>query len=195
MKHNLSEITDVIQNRRTIFPEQFSGRKVHVEMIEKVLSNAIWAPTHGNTQPWRFSVFMGNGLGKLSHFLGESYRDMTDEKSFIAGKFDKIISRPLQSSAVIGIGVAFDKNGRISKQDEIAAVSCAVQNMYLTCTAYGLGAFWSTPNFMDTAGINAFLELKEDDKCLGFFYIGYPDIPWPKGQRKPTEYVTTWITQ
>ena len=36
------------------------------------------------------------------------------------------------------------------------------------------------------------LELKEGEKCLGLFYMGYPAIDWPKGQRKPIEYVTKW---
>ena len=57
MRYNLSEITELIRNRRTIYPEQFSDRKVHLEQIELILNNAQWAPTHGNTQPWRFVVF------------------------------------------------------------------------------------------------------------------------------------------
>ena len=37
MKYNLSEITDVIKNRRTIYPTFFSSRKVHKEIVEKIL--------------------------------------------------------------------------------------------------------------------------------------------------------------
>ena len=58
MLFNLSEINELIRSRRTIYPEQFSDRKVHIEQIEVLLNNAQWAPTHGNTQPWRFKVFM-----------------------------------------------------------------------------------------------------------------------------------------
>ena len=45
---------------------------------------------------------------------------------------------------MIGLGMLRDPNGKISEQDEQLAVACAVQNMYLTCAAYGLGAFWAT---------------------------------------------------
>ena len=58
MKYNLSEITDLIKNRRTIYPEQYSDRKIHKEQIEVLLNNAIWAPSHGLTQPLAFKVFM-----------------------------------------------------------------------------------------------------------------------------------------
>ena len=37
------------------------------------------------------------------------------------------------------------------------------------------------------------VQIDDQDKCLGFFYIGYPEVEWPKGQRKPIEYVTEWI--
>jgi nitroreductase len=78
--------------------------------------------------------------------------------------------------------------------EEIQAVACAVQNMYLTCTAYGMGGFWSTPKLIYSQQMNQFLELSEKDKCLGLFYIGYPSVEWPSSHRKPLEYNAKWIT-
>ena len=72
MKYNLSEIIEVIKNRRTIYPENFTGRIVQKDVIEKLLSCAIWAPTHGKTQPWRFKVFQDSGRLLLSDQLGLS---------------------------------------------------------------------------------------------------------------------------
>ena len=69
MKFNLSEINDLFRSRRTIYPEEFSERVVHKEQIELILNNAQFAPTHGNTQPWRFHVFMKDGKNKLSSFF------------------------------------------------------------------------------------------------------------------------------
>ena len=62
MKYNLSEITAVIQDRRSIAPEDYSDRKVHREIIEDVLNNAKWAPTHGMVQPWRFKIFLNESV-------------------------------------------------------------------------------------------------------------------------------------
>jgi nitroreductase len=89
--------------------------------------------------------------------------------------------------------MARDPDGRILEIEEIEAVACAIQNMHLTCTAYGLGGFWSTPKAIYTQAMNSFLELDEQDKCLGLFYIGYPGVEWPKAHRKPLEYVTKWM--
>ena len=97
MRYNLSEITDLIKNRRTIYPEQFSDRKVHKEQIELLLNNAQWAPTNGNTQPWRFKVFTDAGLQKLSDFLGKTYLELTPKEDQNDMKLAKMITRPLTS--------------------------------------------------------------------------------------------------
>lgn len=195
MKYNLSEITELIRNRRTIFPEQYSSRKVHKEQIELIISNALWAPNHGNTQPWRFHVFTDGGLQKLSDFLGKTYLEVTPKELQNDMKLAKMVSRPLRSSVVIAVSMVKQPESKIMELEEIEAVACAVQNMYLTCTAYGLGGFWSTPKLIYANEMNGFLGLEAKDKCLGLFYIGYPDIEWPKAHRKPLEYVTKWISE
>lgn len=192
MKYNLSEITEVIKNRRTIYPEQYTERKIHKEIVEDVLNNAIWAPTHGKTQPWRFQVFMNESRNELSSFLSGLYAEQYQGEAFNEVKFNKLKNRPMQSPVVIAVTMTPDVNKKISEIEEVEAVACAIQNMYLTCTAYGIGGFWSTPKLMYTQEMNSFLELKEGEKCLGLFYMGYPAIDWPKGQRKPIEYVTKW---
>lgn len=195
MKYNLSEITELIRNRRTIFPEQYSSRKVHKEQIELIISNALWAPNHGNTQPWRFHVFTDGGLQKLSDFLGETYLKVTPKETQNDMKLAKLVSRPLRSSVVIAVSMTRQPESKIIELEEVEAVACAVQNMYLTCTAYGLGGFWATPKLIYNQEMNDFLGLGEQDKCLGLFYVGYPDIEWPKAHRKPLEYVTKWISE
>lgn len=192
MRYNLSEITDLIRNRRTVFPEQFSDRKVHKEQLELILNNAIWAPSHGLTQPWRFTVFADDALLDLSEELGRIYLAEIPAEKQNDAKLAKMVSRPKMASAVIAVCMERDTTGRISEMDELLATACAVQNMHLTCTAYGLGAFWSTPAVIHTGSMKRFLQLGEDDRCIGLFYIGYPALEWPKGQRKPIEYVTTW---
>ncbi|MGB1104780.1 MAG: nitroreductase family protein [Crocinitomicaceae bacterium] len=197
MKYNLSEITALIKDRRTIYPEQFSERKIHREQVEVLLNNAIWAPNHGSTQPWTFKVFLGDGLKHLSEFLSSHYKAITPAEEFGELKYNKLKNRPLISGAVIAVSLKRDPKSRIREIEEIEAVACAIQNMYLTCAAWGLGGFWSTPGVMYTPEMNEFLGNEGEDKCLGLFYVGYPkaDFEWPKGHRKPIEYFTEWVEE
>ncbi|MFT5822787.1 MAG: nitroreductase [Crocinitomix sp.] len=197
MKYNLSEISDLIRDRRTIYPEQFSDRKIHREQVEVLLNNAIWAPSHGLTQPWGFKVFIDEGRNRLSEFLSNHYTENTPAEEYKELKFNKMKNRPLMSGAIIAVSLKRDPESRIMELEEVEAVACAIQNMYLTCTAWGLGAFWSTPKMIYTPAMNTFLGLNEADKCLALFYVGYPkvDFEWPKGHRKPIEYFTEWVSE
>ena len=192
MKYNLSEISDVIKNRRTIYPEFYSSRKVHKEIVEKILNNAIWAPTHGKTQPWRFKVYMDDAKIKLGENLAAIYKNTTPSEKFIEAKFNKLIARPSLSSVAIAVCMTKDPTDKIIEMEEVEAVACAIQNMHLTATAYGISGFWSTPKIIYSSEMNEFLKIAPNDKCLGIFYLGYPANEWPRGQRKPIEYLTEW---
>jgi nitroreductase len=192
MKYSVSELSEIIRHRRTVFPKDYTDREVHRDIVERVLSNGTWAPNHGMTQPWRYHVFQGDARTRLSTFLGEEYTRTTSPEKFLQRKMDNLTQRPLSSSVVIALGMARDPNGKISELEEMLAVACGVQNMHLTCAAYGLGGFWSTGGAITGEGMRQFLGMGEKDKCLGLFYIGYPSIEWPVGYRKPLDHFVSW---
>ena len=192
MKYNLSEITEIIKNRRTIYPQFYSSRKVHKEIIEHLLQNATWAPTHGMTQPWRFKVFTEESRKTLSDTLSMLYKELTPIENFREDKLAKMQARPFQASAAIVAYMKRGDNPKIPEIEEISSVACAIQNLCLTATAYGIGSFWSTPKIIYTKEMNDFLKISDEDKCMGIIYLGYPNDEWPKGQRKPIEYLTEW---
>jgi len=195
MRHNLSDTTALLRDRRSVSPEKYSTRKVHREIVEQALTNAIWAPTHGMTQPWRFKAYVGEGMKQIGPQLAQWYRAVAGER-FSESKYAKLVARGERVTAMVIMAVVPDPNGRISIEDERMAVACAAQNMYLTCTAHGIGGFWSTPSYIKLPEVRAFAGLSEDAEVLGFFYMGYPEGgEWPKSHRKPLEYVTDWITE
>jgi nitroreductase len=195
MKYNLSEINDLIRDRRTIAPEHFSARQIHKEQVELLLNNAIWAPTHGKTQPWTFTVFMNEGKVKLSDFLINDYETNTHQDLQLVAKKERLKQRPLLASVAIVVSMKRQETEKIEEIEEIEAVAAAIQNILLTATACGFASFWSTPKVIYSDAMNQFLKLEAKDKCLGIIYLGYPENEWPKGQRKPIEYCTEWITQ
>ena len=84
-----------------------------------------------------------------------------------------------------------DPEERVPEWEEIAAVACAVQNMWLSCTAYGIGSYWSTPGTIEDVG--DFLQLAEEEYCIGFFYMGYYDSEVPASPRTPIEEKVVWM--
>lgn len=192
MRHNISEILNIIKDRRTIKPETFSNREVHIEILEKMIDAARWAPNHALTQPWRFQVFRKNGLQTLAKFHTNTFNIMSPEEVKLKN-IELIQKRISSASAVISIAMKRQDTEKIPEIEEIEAVACAVQNMCLAATAYGIGTYWSTGGLVYSQEMKIFLELEEKDRCLGLLYIGYPAIEWPHGQRRPSEYYSKWI--
>jgi nitroreductase len=193
MKYNTEEFNHLVRHRRSVFPKQFDpNTKVDDAIIEQVVENATWAPTHGKTEPWKFIVYTGEGLKKLADFQSELYKKTAGER-FKEMTYMNLQSNPLKASHVIAICMKRDPSKKFPEVEEIAAVACAVQNIYLTIAAYGLGGYWTTGGITYNERAKPFFELGEDDKLLGFFYIGKIAIPSPDAVRKPVEEKVVWV--
>ncbi len=195
MKYDLSEITDVIKDRRTIHPENFSEREVQQDMVKQILTNALWAPTHKRTQPWRFKVYSGAGKSKLIELTESLYKDFAGAGKVNPVKVNKLKDRITRTSVIVALVMERTVDENIPEIEEIEAVACAAQNMMLTATAYGLGSFWSSPKFLYAETAPEKFGFKKADKIMGLLYFGYPKGDWPKSHRKPLEYVTEWVNE
>lgn len=186
-------VNELIRSRRSIYTNMFSGEPVDNGIIEEMLENANWAPSHRLTNPWRFGVFHGNGLKKLSKFQGELYRQRSGA-DFDEVKFKKMVDKPLECSHVIAIGMQRDEKERVPEIEEVCAVACAVQNMWITASAHKIGCYWSTGGVTFYEEAKSFFGLGENDKLLGFLYIGMLRTDnWPQGKRTPISEKVTWV--
>ena len=70
-------VRKVIRGRRSIFPQAYTDEEVSDGIINQMLENANYAPTHKLTQPWRFKVVRGKALDRLSGFMEQYYIDNT----------------------------------------------------------------------------------------------------------------------
>lgn len=193
-RYNTDEISKLIRNRRSIFPPQYSGEIVKKEIVEEMLENANWAPTHKLTEPWRFTVFSGEGLKKLADFQAETYKKVSMENdTFNATKYDKLLSKPLLASHIIAIGMKRDEKNLVPEIEEIEAVACAVQNMFLTATAHGIGCYWGSGGITYFEEAKAFFDLGPEDRLLGFMYLGIPKDVTPKSRRNPIKTKVRWV--
>jgi len=188
--NSIESINEVIRSRRSIFPPSYIEKEIPREIIATILENANFAPTHKLTEPWRFTVFTGSGLETLGTFMADAYKANTTAETFSEAKYEGTRSKSLKSAAVIAIIVELHPE-KIPEWEEVAAVACAVQNMWLTATANGIGAYWSSPSVTDS--LRTFLGLKENQKCIGFFYMGYHNAGELPARRTPVAEKVTWV--
>ena len=187
---------NTIQQRRSIFPKDFTGEIVPVHVVEECLAAANWAPTHGKTQPWRFTVIANNSEA-MARFA--SFRDAYMETTLDGDKLDKYRKKMLRKQKAmknttytifIMVKAVTTASGRRMKQwEEIAATAMAVQNFHLQLTCHwesGYGGYWSSGGaetyLKDSkeirqmlGAVNAAGEENDgvDDLVLGAFYVGH----------------------
>ncbi|MEO6330276.1 MAG: nitroreductase [Ginsengibacter sp.] len=182
------------RTRRSVFPDQFkAGEKIDDDIIKEILINATWAPNHGQSEPWQFTVFTGDGLKEFASLQSEMYRQEAKD-DFAEGKYLKLQQQPLKASHIIAIIMKRTAKKNIPEIEDIEAVACAVQNIYLSVAAYGLGGYWTTGGITYSENAKHALGLEKEDKLLGFFYIGHVAIPSPSAKRAPLEEKVKWIT-
>ena len=186
---------ELVRNRRSVFPDQLiPGKKANDEIIKEILVNATWAPNHGQQQPWQFTVFTGEGLKKLASFQSELYKQEAGDQ-FKEITYNKLLQNPLKASHIIAIGMKRTITKNIPEIEDIEAVACAVQNIYLSVAAYGLGGYWTTGGITYNEKAKYFFGLGEQDRLLGFFYIGHVAIPSTGATRLPVEQKVFWVKE
>ena len=168
-------VNNVIQQRRSVFPADYTGERVDDGIVRQMLENANCAPTHKITEPWRFMVFTGDGLKRLASYQSELYKKVTTaDGSFKEERYQNLLTKPSLSSHIIAVGMKRDQRKSVPEVEEIGAVFCAIENMYLTATAYGIGAYLSTGGITYFEESKSFFGLAKDDKLIGFFHVGIP---------------------
>ncbi|WP_373707845.1 nitroreductase [Kaistella sp.] len=161
-------LKNIIETRRSTFPKSYSTEEVKEEILTEILNSATFAPNHKRTKPWRLKVFRDEEKKQLGEKLADIYKQTTNPQSFLEKKYADISDKVSKSNVIITIGVNF--SGLLPEWEEIAATAMAVQNMYLTATAHEIGCYWSTPGMINH--LNEFLDLDENQKCIGLFYLG-----------------------
>lgn len=187
------DLFDAIRLRRSVKPEHLKPDPVDPGLIEKLLDAANWAPSHGKTEPWRFTVFTGEGRYDL---LEAICRGLAEDGQATLPDDDprrqKLTLKISTAPVAITISVAPDPSPKILDHEELASTAMAVQNMHLAARALGLAGFWSSGAKAFTPQVAELLGLEPPARCLGFFFVGYPKDEWPEGKRRPWQEKVQW---
>lgn len=187
------DIHDAIRLRRSLKPEQLRPDPVDRHLLEQLFEAANWAPSHGLTEPWRFIVFTGDARRGLAEAVvktmsPEGQPPLSLDDPAAKGTIEKMLRVPV----IVAIVCATSTNPKIVEHEEIASTAMAIQNLHLTARALGLGGYWSSGKKAFDPRMAEFLGLTPPARCLGFFYVGWPAVEWPLGQRRPAAEKVTW---
>jgi nitroreductase len=190
-------VSQIIRSRKSIYADSYTGGCISEIVLKEILINATWAPTHKMTEPWRFIVLSGSQLEKYGDYMADYYKHLYENlpnEERRSEKYNYLKEYPLKAACMIGVILSKSTNVNIPEWEELAAVSCAVQNMAISATSYQLGSYWATGGsaieYVKTFG------LKDHEQSLGLFFIGYPDdlALSVKKRRTSIDKKVSWFT-
>jgi nitroreductase len=187
-----------IAQRRSLGIARLDDREVDREILEQALIAADWAPSNGDTEPWRFQVYTGAARERLGEIFATAYREEAETAgTFKQETFDAQRERPLGAPVWIAIGMEPgrlpDGTLKMPIEDELMAVASAEQNLHLVLSAHGLVGMWHSKGMSVHPAVGRAIGFEEPARLLGFFFVGYPKVEWPEGERRPLEEKAKWI--
>ena len=190
------DVQALIRSRRSI--RRYTAQPVPAEVVERLLTAAVWAPSAHNRQPWRFVPITAAGIKqRLAQAMGDRLRAdrLADGDSVEAVEADAARSYARITGAPVVVAVSLTLADMDAYPDArrqqaeylmaVQSVAMAVQNLLLAAQAEGLGACWMcAPLFCSEAVIGA-LELPAEWQAQALVTLGYPNSAGKPATRRP----------
>ncbi|WP_068265467.1 5,6-dimethylbenzimidazole synthase [Janibacter limosus] len=170
----------VIAGRRDI--RRYRPDAVPEDLITSVLEAGHRAPSVGHSQPWRFIVVTDPTTRDRAAAMADRAR--VDQAAHLASeRAARMLDLKLEGlrEAPVGIVVACDRRtpatgvlGRATFPDaDMWSCATAIENMWLSARAHGLGMGWVT--LFDPDELADLLGLPDGVVTLGWLCLGWPD--------------------
>jgi nitroreductase len=181
-------IHDIIRQRRTV--HEYADRPLPEGLLARALETALSAPNHGLTEPWRF-VRVGPETRRLLIGIGVELATKSGREPLSALAQARLIKTVINPAELVVVSQVLDADASVREED-YAAVACAIQNLMLALWAEGVGSKWSTEDVMSHPRVYSALGLQPaEQRIVGLLWIGYAardDLPKAR-RRKSLSHV------
>lgn len=177
---DIAALDRILRARRDI--RRFRPDPVPEDVLTAILAAGHAAPSVGHSQPWRFIVVTDAALRERAAHLADRCR-LEQAAALTADRARRLLDLKLEGlrEAPVGVVVACDRRtpaagvlGRATFPDtDLWSCACAIENMWLTARAHGVGLGWVT--LFEPSDLADLLSLPDGVVTLGWLCLGWPD--------------------
>ncbi len=180
-----AELMRCLTARRSI--RRYTPDPIPPDLIEQMLTAAIWAPSAHNRQPWRFAVIETAATKQtLAAAMGQQLQadlqaDNVPPRVAAAGvnrSYQRITQAPLLILVCLSMADMDSYPDPARQRSEwimaVQSAALAAQNLLLAAHALGLGACWMCAPLFCPAVVRQTLALPDDWQPQALLTIGYP---------------------
>jgi nitroreductase len=170
------DILDHIKQRRTV--RRFKADPIPQTILDAVFEAAMWAPSHGNAQPWEFVVvgpqarasLLGMFRAKADELLADPDLPEPRRRGITALRED------FGGAPYMVAVVCRPPSDDLEKVENPLSAAVAVQNMCLAAWDAGVGAVWLS--FGAAPPVRGVLGIEEGETVIALLAMGYPaEVP------------------
>lgn len=185
-------VLDTIRQRRTVDLLKLNPDPVPDDVLEAVLTAGTWAPTHGKHQPWRFTVFTGEGRRRLADLFARAYAASSAKDAGSPEAQENQRVRVMKAPVWISLELHVPQPPRFPQWEEEHALAAAAQNILLAATAFGLASKWASGPAM----ISPLTAQELGAPALrGFIFLGYAAEQPKDSSRAPLAEKVVWVQE
>jgi len=161
-------VQEAIRNRRSI--REFIDQPVEHDLLQRIITAGIWAPSGLNNQPWRFVIICDHGINsKLATLTNYAH---------------------IVQAAPALIAVYLDKDIMYDPVKDHQAAGACIQNMLLAAHELGLGAVWLGQILKNKNQVNDILQLSDQYDLMALLALGHPQHRNQQSRRQPlTDFI------
>jgi nitroreductase len=195
MNEQTKNLLDAIRNRRSYALIDVAPDAINLDDLSPMLEAANWAPSHGMTEPQRFSIFTGDAREALGQRFAEAYRALTPAEQHDARAEQKQRERVFAAPVWISLGMLRTGDDKMPEWEDQATVSIAAQHIHLVAHSLGYACKWTSGEITRHETVLDLVGLKPPSKLFGFLYLGRPaKSDPPAGRRAPIDNKVIWMT-
>ena len=178
----IADVHELFRHQRAI--RAFSDRPVPDELVDRVLTAAIHAPSGSNTQPWHFIVVRDPAVKQA---ISEAYEEARAETYRDRPPATGGPRQPLSAAPVLIVCcVDTPASGQAGFQTG-ASIYPSVQNLMLAARALGLGTVLTTLHRRRKARIHEILGIPDRVESAAIIPLGWPDREYGPNRRAPLD--------
>jgi nitroreductase len=183
---------DAIAARRSI--RKFKDAPIQDEILQKILTAAVQAPSAKNRQPWRFVIIQGDKRAAMVRIMREGIaraKAQEDDIGSCEGSAKVMEGAPITVFIFNPDGLRPWRKHTVHQMFmdvlDIQSIGAAIQNMLLAATDLGLGSLWICDVFI--AYVELCKWLGEKGELIAAVSFGYADESPAARPRKPMSEV------
>jgi len=189
-----SGIKELILQRKTSKPANFSDRIPDPALIRKLIEVARHAPNHHRTEPARFYLLDHERIEKVGQLFGEIVAGDGSDPALVE-RGEKKAREWGNSPGLLIVTCHTDLDSELARnkptviEENYATCSCICQNLLLLFENEGISAKWSTGPVFEHPEFTETIEMQspECESVVALLFYGYSETELPERTYLPLE--------